>query len=75
MATVKIEHKTDAPAFRELLAKSELVQPVEPAPDGELLWIAFDFENDRVVGHAHDPAGAVCLANRHRNARVARVLF
>jgi hypothetical protein len=53
----------------------EPAQPVEPAPGGELLWIAFDFENDRVVGHSNNTAGAVSLANRHPNARVARVLF
>ena len=53
----------------------EPAQPVEPAPGGELLWIAFDFENDRVVGHSNNTAGAVSLANRHPNTRVARVLF
>ena len=56
---------------------SEPVPPlvVDPDPEARLLWIAYDFETDRVIGHTDNAAGAVLLANHHRTAKIGRVSF
>lgn len=50
-----------------------VVVEIAPAPAGKLLWIAYDPEQDRVMGHAHDFPGAVVLQNRYPAAKVSRV--